>query len=144
MINSRISIKKTQSRKSIVLSTISLFLASIVFPPAFCQAQSAQPTLLAPSKNLRPLSDNKLPNAQSRPPGVPEWMQAQPLNLPPSDSVRTPIKINIEELEKIDSDSVGTLTEEEGGFGFNMWNGTRRSLVKKLLIKLKGLFWTVM
>jgi hypothetical protein len=128
--------KRTQSRSSIVILTISLFLASIVFLPAFCQAQSAQPTLLAPSKNLRPLSGNKLPNAQSRPTDFPKWMEAQPLNLPPSDSARTPMKINIEELEKINSDSVGTLTEAEGGFGFNMWEGTNRSLVKRLLKKL--------
>ncbi len=134
MINSRI--KRTQSRKSIVLSTISLFLASMLLLPVFCQAQSSQPTLLAPSKNLKPLSDNKLPNVQSRPSGFPKWMQAQPLNLPPSDSVRSSIKINVEKLEKINSDSVGTMTEEEGGFGFNMWEGTSRSLVKKLLIKL--------
>jgi hypothetical protein len=134
MINSRI--KKLQSRNSVVISTIILLLVSIIFLPIFCQAQSAQPTLLAPNKNLRPLSDNKLPDVQSRSAEFPLWMQADPLNLPPSDRVRTPIKINIEELEKINSDSVGTLTEEQGGFGFNMWEGTNRSLVKRLLTKL--------
>ena len=71
-------------------------------------------------------------------------MQAQPPKPPlpavnpppPSARVRTPIKINVEELEKIDSDSVGVLSEEQGGFGFNMWEGTNRSLVEKLLSKL--------
>jgi hypothetical protein len=134
MINSQI--KETKSRKSIVISTISLILASMIFLSGFCQAQSSQPTILAPSKNLRPLSDNKLPDVQSRSSDYPLWMQAKPSNPPPSDSVRTPIKINIEELEKIDSDFVGTLTEEQGGFGFNMWEGTNRSLIKKLLVKL--------
>jgi hypothetical protein len=47
-----------------------------------------------------------------------------------------PLKINVEELQEIDSDSVGTLTAEQGGFGINMWEGTSRSLVEKLLPKL--------
>jgi hypothetical protein len=36
-------------------------------------------------------------------------------------------------LEELDSDSVGTLTEEDGGFGVNMWEGTSRSLIERLL-----------
>jgi hypothetical protein len=60
----------------------------------------------------------------------------QSLLPPPSTRVLVPLKINVEVLKKIDSDSVGTLTEEQGGFGIDMWEGTTRSLVEKLLPKL--------
>ena len=136
MINSQI--KNIQSRSLVAISTISLLLVNLIVAPAFCQVLSAQPTLLAPSKNLRPLLDDKSPDSTSRPSDLPSWMKAKPVNPPPPLSVRarTPIKIKVEELDKIDSDSVGVLTEEQGGFGFNMWAGTNRSLVKKLLTKL--------
>ena len=118
--------------KSLVLiATVSLFFAGVTLSPVFAQTQAAQPTLLAPTKTTGPVTDGKLPGVQSQPSVSPK-----PLKPPPSARARTPIKINVEELKKIDSDSVGTLTEEQGGFGFNMWEGTNRSLVEKLLPKL--------
>jgi hypothetical protein len=118
--------------KSLVLiATVSLFFAGVTLSPVFAQTQAAQPTLLVPTKTTGPVTDGKLPGVQSQPSVSPK-----PLKPPPSARARTPIKINVEELKKIDSDSVGTLTEEQGGFGFNMWEGTNRSLVEKLLPKL--------
>jgi hypothetical protein len=142
MINSQN--KEIQSRNLVKTSIISFVLITVIFSSALCQGQSVEPTLLAPSKNLEPLSNDKTQGAQSRPSDFPSWMQAKPPKPPlpvvnpppPTASVRTPIRINVEELEKIDSDSVGILTEEQGGFGFNMWEGTNRSLVEKLLTKL--------
>ena len=125
-------------------SIISILFITVISSSALCQGQSVEPTLLAPSKNVEPSSNDKTPGIQSRPSDFPNWMQADPLKpplpavnpAPPSARARVPIKINVEELGRIDSDSVGVLTEEQGGFGFNMWDGTNRSLVEKLLTKL--------
>ena len=45
-----------------------------------------------------------------------------------------PVKIDVEALRATDRDSVGTLGDEQGGFGLDMWAGTRRALVEKLLL----------
>ena len=42
----------------------------------------------------------------------------------------------MEELKKIGPDSVGTLSVDQGGFGNNMWQGTSRREVERLLPKL--------
>ena len=44
-----------------------------------------------------------------------------------------PVKFDVEALDAIDRDSIGTLSDAQGGFGLDMWAGTRRSLVEKLL-----------
>ena len=44
-----------------------------------------------------------------------------------------PVKFDVEALDATDRDSIGTLDDVEGGFGLEMWAGTRRSLVEKLL-----------
>lgn len=44
--------------------------------------------------------------------------------------------IRIGELEAIDADSVGLLDADQGGFGTNMWQGTRRSLIERLVPKI--------
>ena len=120
-----------QIKKIIVAIIVCLFLVSGTVFPIFAQEKLEQPTVLVPKKNADLSQEGIAPNNQSQPTDLP-----QVLNPPPSAKVRTPIKINVEDLEKVDSDSVGTLTEEQGGFGFNMWEGTSRSLVEKLLPKL--------
>ena len=44
--------------------------------------------------------------------------------------------VNVEELKKIDPDSLGTLSIKQGGFGTNMWQDVSRSKVEKLLPQL--------
>jgi hypothetical protein len=44
-----------------------------------------------------------------------------------------PVKFDVEALDATDRDSIGTLGDDEGGFGLEMWAGTRRSLVETLL-----------
>lgn len=41
--------------------------------------------------------------------------------------------VSAQQLGAIDPDSVGLLSEEEGGFGVDMWRGTARSLVLRLV-----------
>ncbi len=45
---------------------------------------------------------------------------------------RAPV-IEVDRLQAIDPDSIGVLDESEGGFGIDMWEGTRRSVVEQLL-----------
>jgi len=94
------------------------------------QVQTPQPKSLAPAKVLAPTAVPRQP-AVALPVNAP-----QALSPPPSARALVPLQINVEELQKIDSDSVGTLNQEQGGFGINMWEGTSRSLVEKLLPKL--------
>jgi hypothetical protein len=44
--------------------------------------------------------------------------------------------VQIETLAAVDPSSVGVLSEEQGGFGLDMWSGTRRSLVERLMPRL--------
>jgi hypothetical protein len=41
--------------------------------------------------------------------------------------------VEVDRLQAIDPDSIGALDESEGGFGIDMWGGTRRSVVETLL-----------
>jgi len=53
----------------------------------------------------------------------------------PSDGTGSIVPMDVESapLAAIDPDSVGTLGRDQGGFDFDMWNGTRRSLVETML-----------
>ncbi len=44
--------------------------------------------------------------------------------------------IQIERLQSLDPSSVGVLDEDQGGLGIDMWAGTRRALVERLLPRL--------
>ncbi|NQU62388.1 MAG: hypothetical protein HQ512_14745 [Rhodospirillales bacterium] len=44
--------------------------------------------------------------------------------------------VQVDNLQTIDPDTAGTLTKEQGGFGANMWKGTERSIVERLLPQL--------
>ncbi len=116
--------------------SLELILAAVlffgVFPVVIAQTQVKKPTPLVPNKQIEPSAGIKPPKIQMKPFAVPKKSELPP----PSVRARIPLQINVEELEEIDSDSVGTLTEEQGGFGNNMWEGTNRSLVEMLLPKL--------
>ena len=47
-----------------------------------------------------------------------------------------PGNVDVAPMAAIDVDAAGTLSPEQGGFGTNMWNGTRRALVETLLPQL--------
>ena len=57
-----------------------------------------------------------------------------PKNLMSRRLVHSPV--NIEELKTIETDSLGTLDVEQGGFGISMWRDASRSKVEQLLPKL--------
>ncbi|MCH7543507.1 MAG: hypothetical protein IIB65_07700 [Proteobacteria bacterium] len=55
---------------------------------------------------------------------------------PPQGSFEQGQPIKVSELKAIDPESVGLLDDASGGFGIDMWRGTGRSLVERLLPKL--------
>ena len=55
---------------------------------------------------------------------------------PPQGRLETDRPIKVGELRAIDPDSVGLLDDASTGFGVDMWKGTRRSLVERLLPKI--------
>ena len=55
---------------------------------------------------------------------------------PPQGSVDQDQPIKVGELRAIDPDSVGLLDDASAGFGVDMWKGTSRSLVERLLPKI--------
>jgi|TARA_Y100000294_G_scaffold82690_1_gene77653 hypothetical protein len=93
------------------------------------RAQQDQPILLTPPQKLAPP-----PGASSPPTQAPT-----PPAIPPGEPVaatQRPSGVKIDSLQSIDSDATGTLTASRGGFGADMWLGTERDMVEKLLPQL--------
>ncbi len=55
-----------------------------------------------------------------------------PLTQPASGAA----EFEVEAAATVDPEAVGLLEEADGGFGFDMWRGTRRPLVERLLPRL--------
>ena len=45
-------------------------------------------------------------------------------------------KFKVIELEDIDANTVGTITEDEGGLGYDMWSGSERNIIQNYLKNL--------
>ena len=52
------------------------------------------------------------------------------------DSSEIDNKFKIKELEKIDPNTIGTITEKEGGLGYDMWAGSERNIIQNYLRNL--------
>ena len=52
------------------------------------------------------------------------------------DSSEIRNKFKIKELEKIDPNTIGTITEKEGGLGYDMWSGSERNIIQNYLRNL--------
>lgn len=123
----------------------------IRLPAPAADTDDAQPQLLAPQnlapQTLAPQSDaptNLAPRPLQPAALTPPVVGAAPAASTPSPQVLTRttprldplLKIEVDTLSGIDPDSVGALTEDNGGFGLAMWQGSRRELVENLLPKL--------
>ena len=49
-----------------------------------------------------------------------------------------PNKFETIELKDIDPNTVGTIIEDKGGLGYDMWSGSKRNIIKEYLMELKG------
>ena len=103
-----------------------LLVALMSAPGGAARAQVGQPV------KLTPLADSETP-AGDKPPGAPAAATAQRRAAP--DEAQEG-RVEVERLAAIDPSSVGLLDQSKGGFGLEMWQGTRRSLVERLLPRL--------
>ena len=53
-----------------------------------------------------------------------------------SDTIESDDKFKSKELKNIDVNTVGTLTKDEGGLGYDMWSGSKRNVIKDYLENL--------
>jgi len=116
----------------------SLSSAAAVARLGLCAALAAA-LLVAPAEaqvgppvKLAPLADSETP-AGEQPAGALDAATAQ--QGAPSDATQEG-RVEVERLAAIDPSSVGLLDQSNGGFGLEMWRGTRRSLVERLLPRL--------
>ncbi len=86
--------------------------------PAFTLPDPAAPVRLGPRRAVGP--------AVSSPPPV------QPSAAVPAVAPA----VNVQTLETVDADSVGTLNDADGGLGVDMWRGADRALVGRLIALL--------
>ncbi|MBI1985279.1 MAG: hypothetical protein HYS64_01090, partial [Rhodospirillales bacterium] len=99
--------------------------AIAVLAPLGARAQQDQPIHLQPPQKLEP------------PPGAANAPIASGTGAAVAQPVAaTGAGVQVDSLKKVDSDTAGTLTVEQGGFGADMWRGTDRALVERLLPKL--------
>jgi len=92
------------------------------------QAPSLKPIPLAPPQQFAPPSGVSPTSVPAPQPGI--------VSPAPSTTRASGGGVQIGNLQNIDPDTAGTLTAEQGGFGADMWLGTDRALVERLLPQL--------
>jgi hypothetical protein len=78
------------------------------------------------------------PGRQAEPPApaAPTTEPSRPTATPVAPAGPSDPGVRVDTLQGVDPDTAGTLSESQGGFGINMWQGTPRSLVEALLPRL--------
>ena len=121
-------------------TAILIVLAAALGPEKFARAEHSATTnrwlvQVGPPIRLKPPLHRKRtkPPAKSAP--------APKILAPIQSPARKPISerkglVEVDTLEFVDPDSVGLLDFSQGGFGTNLWKGTKKSLVERLLPKL--------
>src|SRR5262245_31271714 len=102
---------------------VGVALGCLVALPAF--AQTGKPTPLAPPAGARTNAAPVRPAAT---------IEAQPLSnetAKPGEASVAPVAAN--ELKPVDSESLGLLSEQAGGFGVNLYANTRRDVIEALI-----------
>jgi len=108
-------------RRVVVVCGWVLLLAGMVSVSSPSTAQVGPPVKLAP---IAPT-----PSAQQSPDPIPTQQPASEGR----EQRGTATRIELDFLTAVDSDSIGLLDESQGGFGVNLWQGTDRALVERLL-----------
>lgn len=119
--------RRTRGRVIATLFALAVSTAVVIALSSPGAAQQGQPLRLAP-----PAKPAETPPAQ--PSTAPEPPRAPAPGTPAVGIIGPDVKIDT--LQTIDPDTAGTLSESQGGFGLNMWQGTERFLVETLLPRL--------
>ncbi len=102
-----------------------LAAAAIVLPPPANAEPAATPRLLAQAAPPVTLAPRR--PVEVAPPAEPAPQPATPTG------PQRKVPVEIRTLSEVDPDSIGVIDSSQGGFGVNMWEGTDRRLVAKLL-----------
>ncbi len=113
---------------AVVLAAPGAVWAQQDWPPA------GKPLRLGPPQELQPAAESTDAPYAMPVPLTSEPKTASPVR--PAPAAVSPGPIQVDTLRTIDPDTAGVLTEEEGGFGIAMWEGTGRALVDTLLPRL--------
>ncbi len=105
-------------------------------PPGLGEPVDAAPA--APIVPPRSQPTAQTPRAQAPVPAPVSPPTMSTLQPPPTESGSTllPGNVDVSPMAAINADAAGTLDPDHGGFGANMWNGTRRGIVETLLGQL--------
>ena len=132
----------TVSRSNLTLALVAL--AAMLAAPV--QAQSPDevgpPRRLVPAEPIEvgppPKAVAPLAPAERPPPIATRTANPPPAVKAPAAAAEQGAEagVQIESLAALDPSSVGVLNEEQGGLGLDMWVGTRRGLVERLLPRL--------
>lgn len=107
--------------------SLAIFLIFASLPAVAQEASTGSPTLLTP--------DGAPGALEAPPPVLPDLAQ------PETPSAESNISgIEVGELKELDPDSVGILDSSLGGLGVDMWHGTGRSLLLRLLPRLPAAY----
>jgi len=115
-----------------LVNSLKIGLAALALSATTSLGAMAQsdPVKLAPPVSLSP------------PSGQPEDKKTETVNpikaLPPIDQVRDSSGIQVDSLGAVNPESAGTLSPETGGLPIDLWKGTDRSLVERLLPEIPG------
>lgn len=135
------------SVKRAVLAALISIVAGVLAFPLMTAAQQSEPSdrsplKLTPPKALQPPKRDEPKAADQQPTpapatAVPKSVERllRPAGRSPSAKTSSP-SVQVDSLRTLNADSVGTLSEAEGGFGVAMWKGTSRALVDTLLPRL--------
>lgn len=105
-------------------------------PGSGAEAQQDKPIRLAPLEKLTPPPGGAGGPAAGSPEHIQQLLKPAeppaPATIPPAGAA-TGTGVQVGNLQTIDPDTAGTLTSGQGGFGVDMWLGTERSIVERLL-----------
>ena len=125
-------VKKIKPIAAIVLAA----MVAASWPPGGAWSQGSPPAAAGPVR-LAPPQPLKAPEPMRKAPVPAEKAPAAvtlPAAKPPGGGVKT--RIQVDTLGMVNPDTIGTLSEDQGGFGYAMWEGTSRALVDTLLPRL--------
>ena len=110
-----------------------LVLAALILAPLGAEAWAADETTLQRPTRL-------VPHSVLAPSGAVDSQPWQPpAQITPSALAQPSIQgIEVNPLDEIAPDSLGTLGPEGGGFGLDMWRGSERGVVARLMRRLPG------
>ncbi len=96
-------------------------------------SEDGKPTVLVPERVIPATENLKLKKRRSN---IFKKTDSSLKLIKSTTKVNTNRGVEVDQLEAINTDELGTITAKDGGFGFEMWKGTSFSLIEKLLTEL--------